>query len=48
MSGSIYWMNEEEKWGLGIDIESASDEDINTYTLSKYHLYERDIIIRLS
>ncbi|RKF60480.1 hypothetical protein OnM2_050041 [Erysiphe neolycopersici] len=45
MSESIYWMNEEEKWGLGIDIESASDEDINTYTLSKYHLYERDNIL---
>ncbi|KAI6246929.1 hypothetical protein HI914_05112 [Erysiphe necator] len=45
MSGSIYWINSEEKFGLGIDIATASDDDINTYILSKYHLYERDNIL---
>ncbi|KAI6251051.1 hypothetical protein HI914_00105 [Erysiphe necator] len=45
MSGSIYWINSEEKWGLGIDLATASDDDINAYILSKYHLYERDNIL---
>lgn len=42
MLGSIFWMNSEEKWGPGIDLASASDDDINKYNLSKYHLYERE------